>query len=536
MTEQIALPVPDEYRISYEAMPDRLDAVIDGQTVASSDKVMILHESYLSPYFYFPREDVDFSLLKKSPTRSFCPFKGTATHWSLNSPNGTVEDVAWSYERPLDAGKDIGGHVCFYENKIEEWIGAETFREKLTSAHQTEVRNNDLADWVINEAWQAKDAAELTRMLAHRLMDTGMALMRLNIGIWTLHPQLVGVNYNWTKERNGVLVSNTPRGMLESAEYLQSPVRFVTEGLGGVRQRLDVDNPEFQFPIMQELREAGGTDYVAMPLWFSDGQINTLTLTSEHPDGFTVANLGQFYRAIAVLARLYEVHTVRRNTSVLLDTYLGKRTGQSVLNGLTQRGDGEEIHAVIWFCDLRGSSTLADSMPRDEFLADLNRFFDAMGGAIEDQGGEVLRFIGDAVLAIFPIAEDSQQGRTGSAVGRTCFDALEAVRNAEDRMADLNRSLENEGKAPLGYGIGLHLGKVTYGNIGTESRLEFTVIGAAANEAARIEGLCKVMERPVLVSGTFARECPEALIPLGKQALAGVSEEMEIFGLPPHRG
>jgi len=531
MTEHAPLPVPDEYRISYEALPGQLSVVIDGLTVANSDKVIILHESYLSPSFYFPREDVDFSLLKRSQNRSFCPFKGTATHWSLHSPNGVVHDVAWSYEQPLHVGKDVGAYVCFYADKVEEWIGSEAFRQNLTSAHQNEMRNNDLSDWLINEAWKAGSAAELTRMLAHRLMDTGMALIRINVGIWTLHPQLVGVTYNWTKKRDGVLVTNTPRGQLQSPGYLQSPVRFVTEGLGGVRQRLDEDNPEFRFPVMQELREAGGTDYIAMPLVFSDGQINTLTLTSEHPDGFTVANLGQFYRAGAILARLYEIHTLRKNTSDLLNTYLGKRTGGRVLNGLTQRGDGEDIHAVLWFCDLRGSSALADSMPRDEFLGDLNRFFDAMGGAIEDQGGEVLRFIGDAVLAIFPIEDDSGQG--GGAVGRTCYDALEAVRSAQARMSDLNEDLQSNGKAALGYGIGLHLGKVTYGNIGTESRLEFTVIGAAANEAARVESLCKTLDQQVLISGVFARECPEALVPVGKHALAGVTEEMEIYTLPP---
>jgi adenylate cyclase len=535
MTQHTNLPIPDEYQISYEAMPGRLAAVIDGVTLADSEKAVILHESYLTPSFYMPPEDVDFSLLRRSHTRTFCPFKGTATHWSLHSPNGIREDIAWSYEQPLGPGKDVGGHLCFYPNAVDEWIGNDSFRAELSSAHQTEVRNNDLSDWVINEAWQAKSATELTAMLAKRLTDTGMALIRLNIGIWTLHPQLVGVTYSWTAERDSVLVTNTPREILDSSAWLQSPVRFVSEGLGGVRQRLDVDNPEFQFPVMQELREAGGIEYVAMPLWFSDGQTNTMTLTSEHPNGFTVANLGQFYRALPVLGRLFEVFTVRENTSVLLDTYLGKRTGQSVLNGLTQRGDGEDIHAVIWFCDLRGSSALADALPREEFLAELNRFFDAMGGAIEEQGGEVLRFIGDAVLAIFPISDDNIKGRSSAAVGRTCFDALEAVRSAEARMALLNHELIEEGKAALGYGIGLHLGNVTYGNIGTESRLEFTVIGAAANEAARIESLCKVLNHPVLMSGDFARECPEVLTSVGKHALAGVAEEMEIYTLPPRQ-
>ena len=141
MTYQTPLPVPDDYRISFEAMPERLSVTMEGVTVASSDNVLILHESYLPPAFYFPHEDVDFSLLKRSQQRTFCPFKGTATHWSLQSPNGSRDDVGWSYERPLAAGIDVGRHVCFYQNKVDGWSGADDFRQQLTSAHQTDMRN-----------------------------------------------------------------------------------------------------------------------------------------------------------------------------------------------------------------------------------------------------------------------------------------------------------------------------------------------------------------------------------------------------------
>ena len=234
-----------------------------------------------------------------------------------------------------------------------------------------------------------------------------------------------------------------------------------------------------------------------------------------------------------MLSRLYEVHTLRRNTAVLLDTYLGSRTGQRVLNGLTQRGDGESIHAVIWFCDLRDSTAMAESMSREQFLEDLNLFFDCVAGAVLEYGGEILRFIGDAVLGIFSVPDASAPGPGSSrGVGQTCYNAIEAAREAERRVAEVNRGRREDGRPDIRYGIGLHIGDVTYGNIGTRERLEFTVIGAAANEAARIEGLCKTLDATVLISDEFAGNFPESLVSMERHRLRGVGAEREIFTLP----
>lgn len=208
-----------------------------------------------------------------------------------------------------------------------------------------------------------------------------------------------------------------------------------------------------------------------------------------------------------------------------------------MLNGLTQRGDGESIHAVIWFCDLRESTSMADSMPSESFLELLNLFFDSVAGAILEYDGEVLRFIGDAVLAIFPF--DDTAPRSAAAAGeaaRVCFKAIEAVREAERRVGEVNRVRRDAGGPEIRYGIGLHVGDVTYGNIGTPERLEFTVIGAAANEAARIESLCKTPDTPVLISDDFAGYFPETLVSLGRHRLRGVAGEREIFTLPPATG
>ncbi|MDP6406554.1 MAG: DUF427 domain-containing protein [Alphaproteobacteria bacterium] len=512
------------YRIELVAAPGRVSASVAGVTVANSENAIVLHESYLPSGFYFPRMDVDTSLLRRSDYRTFCPFKGTATHWNMEVAGRSFENVAWSYERALEAALPVTGFVAFYPDVIEQISAEPGLLEPKAEAALS--GRSDLADWVLGRAWQAVSSEELTEQLGRQLTVLGIPLMRLSVGIWTLHPQLVGVTAIWQRDRDGVEVMPTPRGALQSAEYLKSPVRFVSEGLGGVRQRLDVDDPEFQFPIMDDLRQLGGTDYVAMPLPFSDGQIHTLTLTSDQPEGFSVADLGQLFLSVPLLSRLYEVHTLRHNTAVLLDTYLGARTGKRVLEGLTQRGDGEGIDAVIWFCDLRDSTALAESLPRDQFLEDLNLFFDGVAGAVLEHGGEVLRFIGDAVLAIFPVGEG------GAKTARACTSAIDAARDAERRMIELNEARAETGRAALGYGIGLHLGEVSYGNIGTTERLEFTVIGAAANQAARIEGLTKTLGRKILISDDFAREYPQALVSLGRHALRGVDTEREIFTLP----
>ena len=225
------------------------------------------------------------------------------------------------------------------------------------------------------------------------------------------------------------------------------------------------------------------------------------------------------------------MHRMSRN---LLDTYLGAYTGQRVLNGLIQRGDGENIPAVIWYCDLRGSTALADSVSRDDYLDLINRFFEAMGGAVLDGGGEVLKFIGDGLLAIFPMekAGTSDEGKDMFCGLHACGTALAAVRDALKRMEEVNAALAEEGRAPLRFGVALHLGDVTYGNIGAASRLDFTVIGPATNEAARIDNLTKEVGVPVLVSQDFQRFVKDDLVSLGRHRLRGVSEELEIFTLP----
>jgi adenylate cyclase len=272
------------------------------------------------------------------------------------------------------------------------------------------------------------------------------------------------------------------------------------------------------FPILEELRAEGVTDFFALPLRFLSGEVHAATFATRRAGGWREAEIAALRRVVNAMARVAEIYANMRKARNILDAYLGPSAGERVLAGHIKRGDGQDIDAVIWFCDLRDSTLLADSMSRREFLALLNEYFECVLGPVLERQGEVLRFIGDAALAIFPV---------GDKPAEACAKALAAAQEAFARMDKLNEKRHS----PLRFGIGLHLGELTYGNVGTPSRIEFTVIGAAANEAARIEALCKRLGVDLLVSERVARALPGAWKSLGSHTLTGVGDKMELFTL-----
>ena len=494
-------------------------ARVGGQVVADSTNAMAMHETYLPTQCYFPKADLLEGLLAPSPFRTFCPIKGTAHHWHLQVPGGTLENKAWSYEMPLREARAVGGYVAFYADAIEDLSAEQT----LPEAAREQIGGSPLISWLVQHAWLCKTPAELTEQLARQLQEIGIPLWRFNVNIWTLHPELAGQRFTWARDGGGVTESDTPHGILQTPAYLNSPVRHVSAGLGGVRQRLDIGDPEFQFPVLDELRANGGTDYVAMPLPFSDGQFQTMTLATDHPEGFSTAMLGQVFRAAIPLGRFYEVLTLRRNAHDLFDTYLGHRTGRQILRGLTRRGDGEDIRAAILFCDLRDSTVLTESLSRQTYLDLLNDFFECAAEPVLAGGGEVLKFIGDAVLAIFPVeGEDADDAATANACQRASGAAQEIVARIAAVPARADRP-------SMHCAIGLHFGDVMYGNVGSPKRLDFTVIGTATNIAARLSGHCKTLEQSLLLSADVARHLPDTLHSLGAQRLHNVADDLEVF-------
>ncbi|MGA8260051.1 MAG: adenylate/guanylate cyclase domain-containing protein [Arenicellales bacterium] len=391
-----------------------------------------------------------------------------------------------------------------------------------------------LSSWLLTTGWEFRILPGFVAAFSQRLVEAGIPVTRLRLTLRTLHPQLVGVTYTWEQGKEGIEEFEAPHSILSSEQYLKSPYAAIFDGAGGMRQRLDVPEVPLEFPILEELRAKGATDYVAMPFLFRDGQINALTMTTDRAGGFQADELERVYGALPALGRVVELHAIQRTAKTLLETYIGRHTGDRVLRGLIKRGDGEEIYAVIWFCDLRDSTALADSMQRPDFVDLLNDFFDCTAGSVLAHGGEVLRFIGDAVLAIFPM-DASTAGADGPgqclAHRQACRAAVSAAREAMERLGAMNAERARHRQPVLRAGIAMHVGEVMYGNIGVPERLEFSVIGAAANEAARLQTLCKELDQPVLASEELARMLPGIWASVGRHTLRGIAGRREIFAL-----
>ena len=513
-------PLQDaDYSFAVEPVSYRVRAHVDGVAIASSDACLVMWESGLAPVYYFSKSDIQDGVLTRahSGKKTFCPFKGTATHWSVTADGHTIEDAAWSYELPLEESEAVAGHVAFYRNKVT--VEAESGDIAPLSETRPDPTFARLSQWLAFQAFASPTPEIFVERLASQLLELGMGLRRINVSIWTLHPELAGTIYFWQRGQDDVKVSRAPLGFLNNPKYLDSPMRHVTDGLGGVRQRLDVENPEFRFPVMDDLRALGCTDYVAMPLPFSDGGMHVLTLAGDDPQGFTTAQLGMIFRNLGVIARILEVHAQRQTTAALLETYLGRRSGRRVLEGATHRGDGERIEAAILFCDLRDSTRYADRLNRAEFLNLLNSYFETVMAPIEANGGEVLKLIGDAVLAIFPVEDD-----VASAARKAAAAARAAV--AEVQALDPLR----EGTS-LRCALSLHMGEVMYGNAGAPHRLDFTVAGTAVHETARLNEVCKQLDRPVVMSAALARHLDDGVVALGPQSLRDLGPPRPVFTL-----
>jgi len=392
-------------------------------------------------------------------------------------------------------------------------------------------QSNSVAEWMLLEGWKIQSPVESLAAMSNKFRAAGVPIDRMRLTVRLLHPQVNGVSFTWSSDNGEVVVNDLTHEMVGSNDmYKRSPFYPLFEqNAGAIRCRITHEEAPVDYPVLLELKDQGYTDYVALPLDFSDGRRSVITLSTKVEGGFTAQALEVVSNTLPVLARLVENVAMRRTASILLETYLGKRTGDEVLSGKVRRGDGHAIRAVLWFCDLRNSTPLAESMERDAYLELLNDYFDCMAKAILDHDGEVLSYIGDAILAIFPLR---QFDHTCPVCKASTRNAVGAAREALSQLSDLNMRRESSGKQTIGTGIGLHAGEVMYGNIGVPSRLDFTVIGPAANEAARIEGLTKELKVPLVVSGDFTNLFPQEWSSLGTHSLRGVSQDHALFTLP----
>jgi adenylate cyclase len=384
------------------------------------------------------------------------------------------------------------------------------------------VYNDPLARWFVTEAYRITDTAALIAASGDQIARAGIPLWRLAYFQFTLHPEVAGRGYTWRRGK-GAEVGAAPHGLREQARYRDSPLLAVFEQRKTIRARLEREEPKAA--VLRELKNDGATDYVALPLIFSTGHVDALSVVSDAPGGFSRDDLDRMYLLQFAFARIVETHSLRDTATHLLDAYVGRAAGQRILAGAVTRGGGETIEAVIWYCDLRGFTSLSDQLPRDAVIALLNDYFGAVGAEVTKAGGEILKFMGDAMLAIFPVTSEEARPETVRRAAHAAAAALTAV-------AELNRQREADGAPVIRFGLALHVGEVMFGNIGASARLDFTVIGPAVNQAARLEKLCAALDRVVVVSAEVAAFLPQDLLtPLGRHSFKGIAEPQTVYGL-----
>ncbi|MBI3515315.1 MAG: adenylate/guanylate cyclase domain-containing protein [Proteobacteria bacterium] len=380
-----------------------------------------------------------------------------------------------------------------------------------------------IADWLIDGARSAGRPDEVLDTLCRRLVDAGLPLWRVAVFVRTLHPNVMARRFVWRPGANAIDVAEAPYELAENPEYQASPMTTVYERGTVIRRRLvDPDCP-IDYSVLREFREQGITDYLIVPLVFTDGAVHAVSWTTRAPDGFIELHIAALEGIAKPLARIAEIWALKRTATTLLETYVGKRSGARILAGHVRRGDVETIEAAFWYSDLREFTALNESLEPAALIELLNQYFEEVSSAAAARGGEVLQFIGDAALVIFPVGAEGRRG--------ACRAALEAARAALAAIAAVNQTRAASGQPTIRFGVGLHVGAVTWGNVGGVDRLGLNVIGPAVNRTARLETLTKELGRPLLLSADFAAAVDLPCRALGSFPLKGVAEPQTVYGV-----
>ena len=382
----------------------------------------------------------------------------------------------------------------------------------------TAVLGNAIVEWLADEALQNSEPANLYGELCQRLRGVGIPIVRGHVAFRILHPLYDASTLNWFVQR-GVVVEHFRPEQSSDDQFVHGPLgHIVTHRLPVLRRRLTGDTALLDFSVLEELRSLGGTDYIAFLVGFERHGKNGIICSwlSDRAAGFTDDEITLLNRATRELAIALKAKIERGVAENVANTYLGKRAGESVLNGLIRRGDGERITAALWYSDLRYSTALADRLPAETFLNLLGRYFEMTASSVLDHGGEVVSLIGDAVLGLFRIDRTADE-----ACGRALAAAREARRRLVPPLAPTDANLD--------FGIALHLGQVIYGNVGVPERLQFTLVGSAVNEVVRVQDLTKKLGHSVLATASFVDATPGAWRPLGEHTLRGIETPMPIF-------
>lgn len=399
-------------------------------------------------------------------------------------------------------------------------------KAEIMPAPADEAAAHEQIDWILRQATAGDDLGPLMSELCRRLCADGVPLWRANLGMPTIDPTFRGVAVNWWRDRPAE-VTLMRHGAAGAANFERSPVAYLqTRGLTEHRWRLESE-PEPDLPeTLQEMRLQGATDYRLHLTGFS-GEIAirgvAISFATDRPGGFEKSELAFLARMVPALGLASYRFAIARLAREMLSIYLGPRTGRRVLSGDIRRGEGQTIEAAILFADLRGFTAMTEREDDFAVVGWVDEHLEAVVDPVADRGGEILKFLGDGVLAVFPAGE-------GEALpGDACDRALAAAEDALARTAALNRRRAASGAPMLALDVVLHYGNVVYGNVGAPRRLDFTVIGRAVNEASRMEALCDTLQRHLLASSTFAGHCSRVMTSLGSFALRGIEGLRDIY-------
>ena len=377
-------------------------------------------------------------------------------------------------------------------------------------------------DWLLREGRLKTDPVALVDGLAAQLLRAGAPLWRLRLGFFTIHPQVAAWAYVW-KHGEKTQIERFPHGVRQSAAFIGSPAQRMMDSGAPVRYRLDA-LARADHRLLHELAAEGGTDYLLLPLRFSDGSSNVFAVATDIERGFGARDLANFEQLSHALGAALEAAATHRIAETLLDTYVGHRSGRRILSGQIQRGAADIIEAAIWYADLRDFTALSEKLPSARLLEMLNAYFELVAQAVTPRGGEILRFMGDAMLILFPA---DQKGQLGAA----CAAAMDAALDAFARAETVNHRRRLDACPEIRFGVGLNAGQVVYGNVGAPDRLDFTVIGPAVNRAARLESMTKDLGVPLLMTATFAAALGRPTRSLGAHQMRGLEEPVEVFVL-----
>lgn len=382
----------------------------------------------------------------------------------------------------------------------------------------------DVQDWLVRGTNHERFIDNIFVGMCERLRAAGVPVARATLFFDTHNPEWLGARMLWKTGMAEAEVIMFDYGVEASTDFLVSPMFEVFNGASEVRQRLEPGYPAARdYPIYDDLRGQGFTDHVAWPLHHTLGKQHSITFASDQPGGFSDQAMACLRDILPIFALVSEVRLKNILARTYLETYVGRHASQQILAGATTRGSGFTVSAAIMICDLRDFTAMSDLCPRDDVIALLNGYFDAMAKPITRHGGEILKFMGDGLLAIFELSDPM-----------AATNLLRAVAEGQAAVAELNLRNAGLGLPHLRYGVGAHVGEVMYGNIGSSNRLDFTAIGPAVNVASRLETLTKTVNRPVLVSRAFAEMAGSgvALEPMGLHELRGLGALVEVLAYP----